>query len=217
MKKLCEKLLVFFIHLFCLIVIIEIGVNYFAFRYLFPIKNATSYGYVAKHIGKTIIPLNKYSTRLSAQLSLPYEIAKTCIVSRIELKKDFNSETLKFGFVNSQNKLAIDYKFDAVSDFYEDNFAIAGVKKDKKVLFGTIDKKGNWIIQPKYEFLCPFSRYHTKACTDNMHCGVIDKYGNEITLMTYNINRLQCDDEKCAAKFCSIGQKDKEVTCNYFL
>ena len=217
MKKVFEKLLVIFIHLFCLVVIVEIGVNYFAFRYLFPTKNATSYGYVAKHFAKTIIQLNKYPTRLSAQLSLPYEIARTCAISNIKLIKDFNKETSKFGFINSKGELKIDYQFDKVSDFYDDNFAIAGIKKDNKILYGTIDKNGKWIIGPKYEFLCPFSRYHTKACTDNMHCGVIDKYGNEITLMTYNINRLQCDDEKCAVQFCSIGQKDKENTCNYFL
>jgi len=60
MKKVFEKFAVGFIYFFCFLMVIELGTNYFAFRFLFPIKNDTSFGYVARKSGKTIIGLNKY-------------------------------------------------------------------------------------------------------------------------------------------------------------
>ena len=215
MKKITEKTLVLIIYIFCIFALIELGTNYLSFKYLFPIKNATSYGYVAKKSSKTIIPLNKYSTRLKAQIALPYEIAKATIIGKKELIKTYNKEQKKYGYIDINGKTIINYKYDLAFEF-KDDYAIVAIKKNNIRKFGTIDKNGNWVIQPKYSYLCPFTKYYTKACLDNKHCGIIDKFGNEITLMSYKTDKLNCTGTNCIAKFCAIG-KDKNTSCNYFL
>ena len=60
-------------------------------------------------------------------------------------------------------------------------------------------------------------KYYTKACLDKKHCGIIDKFGNEITVMSYKIDRLHCKDGACQVKLCAIGSKSKDISCNYFL
>ena len=215
MKKNIEKIISACIYFICLFVIIELSVNYFSFKYLFPIKNLTSYGYITKKTHKTVIPLNKYSTRLKAQLMLPFELISFSVHSEKELIKSFDKEKNKYGYVDLNNKTVIDYKYDLAFEFKND-YAIVAIYDGDSRKFGTIDKKGNWIIEPKYAFLCPFSKYYTKACIDNKRCGIIDRFGNEITLMTFKIDKLECRSPNCIAEFCAIGN-NKNNTCNYFL
>ena len=59
MKKFIEKIFITGVYLFCTVAVVELGVNYFSFKFLFPIKNATSYGYITRESGQAIIPLNK--------------------------------------------------------------------------------------------------------------------------------------------------------------
>ncbi|MBQ4646494.1 MAG: WG repeat-containing protein [Candidatus Gastranaerophilales bacterium] len=211
MNKTFEKITIIAIHLFCLVAITELTVNYFSFHFLFPIKNDTSYGYIERKTNRTIIPLNKYKSRFKAQLALPIELVRANIASNKELKKAYNESTKKYGYIDSENKQIIDYKFDTANEF-ENDYAIVAINKK----YGTIDKQGNWIIEPKYTYLCPFMKYYTKACLDNNHCGVIDRYGNEVTLMSYKTDKLQCKGNDCGVKFCAIG-KDNKTSCNYFL
>ena len=215
MKKSIEKAIVLFIYSFCLVVIVELGVNFSSFYYLFPIKNSSSYGYITRKSNKVIIPLNKYSTRLKAQIALPYEIVKAQISSEKKLIKAYNEAKQKYGYTDAKNNTVIDFKFDSATDFKND-YAIVAIKDINTRKYGTIDKKGNWIIKPKYTYLCPFAKYYTKACIDNKHCGIIDRFGNEITLMSYKTDKLNCNGANCATKFCSIGN-NKNGSCNYFL
>ena len=215
MKIFLEKFASISIYVLCLFVIIELGVNYFSFQYLFPIKNSTSYGYITKKTKKTIIPLNKYPTRLKAQIALPFELVKAKITSEKELIKTYNKTTKKYGYIDKNGNIAINYLYDLALDF-ENDYAIVAIKIRNEKKFGTIDKKGNWIIKPKYSYLCPFAKYYTKACLDNKHCGIIDRFGNEITLMTYKTDKLKCNKNNCIAEFCSIGKKNN-TSCNYFL
>ena len=215
MKKLLEKITIITIHIFCLFAIIELGVNYFSFYYLFPIKNANSFGYIERKTNKTIIPLDKYSTRLKAQLALPYELIISKISSSKELVVSYDENTKKYGYKDTSNKLIIEYNFDEAQNFKND-YAIVAISKNNEKKFGTIDKKGKWIIEPKYSYLCPFMKYHTKACIDDKHCGVIDRYGNEVTLMSYTTDKLNCTGANCGAKLCAIS-KNKDASCNYFL
>ena len=90
MQKFIEKVASGAIYAFCFLLASELLVNYFAFYYLFPIKNSTSYGYITRKTQKTIIPLNKYSSRLKAQLALPYELIATNIKSNKELIRDYD-------------------------------------------------------------------------------------------------------------------------------
>ena len=212
MKKCFKNLVIISIHLFCLFAIIELSVNYFAFYYLFPIKNATSYGYMTKKNAKTIIALNKYSTRQKAQLALPYELIKSTFSNKKELIKSYDKLTQKYGYTNSKNKVVIDYKFDIAENFNND-YAIVAINIENKLKYGTIDKNGNWLIEPKYEHLCPFLKYYTKACLDKDHCGVIDRYGNEITLMSYRTNKISDKNSSYGKKLCTIGEKN-QVNCN---
>lgn len=214
-KKILEKIFATLIFIFCFSVIIELGTNYCAFYCLFPIKNDKSYGYISKITGKTIIPLNKYHTRLQAQLMLPVELMKFEINDKT-LIKSYDRKLGKFGYVDENDKVVIDYQFVDANEFQEE-YAIVAIEKEGKKKYGTIDKKGQWIIQPKYRYLCPSGKYYTKACIDKQHCGIVDKFGNEITLMTYKTDRLECKKGGCRYKFCSIGKESNEVSCNYFL
>jgi len=214
MKKVLEKFAVTVIHLFCIVALIELGVNYSAFYFLFPIKNDSSFGYIARKSGETIIPLGKYSSRFKAQLALPYELTRAKLTSKIQLTKSYDKNTQRYGFVDSNNNLAIDYNFVEASNF-ENEYAVVAIKENKTKKYGTIDKHGKWIIEAKYEYLCPFSKYYTKACIDKKHCGVIDRFGNEITLMSYKMDKLSCNGDGCNVKLCSIG-KDKNMSCDYF-
>ena len=215
MKKIFEKILITGVYLFCMVAIVELGVNYFSFKYLFPIKNATSYGYIAKKSNKTIIPLNKYSSRIKAQLALPYELLVSAFESDKDLTLVFDDKRKKYGYKDKNNNLIIDYKF-ADGQEFSNNYAIVAIEKDNIKKYGTIDTKGNWIIEAKYSYLCPFAKYYTKACLDDNHCGVIDRFGNEVALMSYNTNKLNCKNGNCQIQLCSIGAKDN-TSCNYFL
>ena len=215
MKKVFEKFAVGFIYIFCFLMVIELGTNYFAFRFLFTIKNDTSFGYVTRKSGKTIIGLNKYSSRLKAQIALPFELACRYLSNK-DLKVDYDEDTKTYGFKDKNNKLVIEHKFIDAKEFTND-YAIVAVKKGEELKYGTIDQKGNWIIEPKYEYLCPFMKYYTRACVDKKHCGVIDRYGNEITLMAYTTDKLNCKGRSCGIKLCTVGKDKKEISCNYFL
>ena len=214
MKKAIEKIFVTGVYLFCTVAIIELGVNYFSFKFLFPIKNATSYGYIARKTSQTVIPLNKYSSRLEAQLALPLELVKYSYTSNKKLKLSFDDNSKKFGYLDSKGKLAINYQFVEASEFSQD-YAIVAIMKNNLKKYGTIDINGNWIIKPKYSYLCPFAKYYTKACLDDKHCGVIDRFGNEIALMSYKTDKLNCKNGNCEVQLCSIGTNG--TSCNYFL
>ncbi len=215
MKKLFEKIFITGVYLFCTVAVVELGVNYFSFKFLFPIKNATSYGYITRESGQAIIPLNKYSSRHKAQLALPFEMLRYKIISKKDLKLSFDEKNKKFGYLDSKGNVAIDYQFIEAHEFSQD-YAIVAINKNNSIKFGTIDTNGNWIIEPKYSYLCPFTKYYTKACLDDKHCGVIDRFGNEIALMSYKTDKLNCKNGNCKVQLCLIGSKDNG-SCNYFL
>ena len=214
MRKRTEKIFSFAIYSVCLFVAIELIINYFAFYYLFPIKNADSFGYVVRKSKQIAVPLNKYSTRRLAQLALPYELIMMNFNDR-ELIKEFDPKTNKYGYKDKFNHMAIKPTFVDAQDFDSD-YAIVAIEKDNLKKYGTIDKHGKWIIEPKYSHICPFEKYYTRVCLDSDHCGVIDRYGNEITLLSYKTDKLNCKGEECEKKFCIVG-KDNNVHCNYFL
>ena len=215
MRKSIEKFFSCVIYMFCICLTTELVVNYFAFYHLFPIKNATSYGYISKKTQQTIIPLNKYSSRFKAQIALPYELISSKITHDKELMRSFDKKTQKYGYTDEKNNIVIEYKYEDAKPFVNDYAIVAILKNDKKK-YGTIDKHGKWIIEPKYDYLCPFAKYYTKACIDGNHCGVLDRFGNEITLMSYKTDKLNCKGAECQSKICAIGKKN-QAHCNYFL
>ena len=214
MKKTTEKTIEIIVYIVCILIATELLMSYYALRFLFPIKNSNSFGYINRSTNEIIVPLNKYNSRLKSQLALPYEI----IVSKLdnkELIKSFDKKTGKFGYIDNNNKTIIEYKYTQAEAFRGDS-AVVAILIDGKEKYGMINTKGEWVIKPIYDYLCPFSNYYIKACLDNEHCGVIDRYGSNITLMTYNTRRLHCKNNNCRIKFCQIGKED-DISCNYFL
>ena len=214
MKKIIDKTIETTIYFICILIPLELLLSIYSLNFLIPTKNAVSYGYVNKNTKEVIIPLDKYNSRIKAQLSLPFEL----IVAKINNKnliKSFDRKTGKFGYVDNNNNIIIEHKFTKAEPFRGENAVVATII-DGKEKYGMINTKGEWVIKPIYDYLCPFSNYYIKACVDNEHCGVIDRYGNNITLMTYNTKRLHCKNDNCRIKFCQIGKEDN-VSCNYFL
>ncbi len=214
MKKIIEKTTETIIYIICIIISVELIMNFYSLKFLFPIKNVNSYGYISKSTSEVIVPLDKYNSRASAQIALPYEF----ILAKINNKKlirSFDRKTGKFGYIDNKNNLIIEYKYSKAEEFKGEKAVVAIIINEKEK-YGIINTKGEWIIKPTYDYICPFSNYYIKACIDNEHCGVIDRFGNNVTLMTYNIKRLNCKNNSCKLKFCQIGNKNN-VPCNYFL
>lgn len=52
----------------------------------------------------------------------------------------------KYGFVDKDGKVVVDYVYDDVTN--QNSYGFAGVKKDGK--WGSVDSKGNVVIEPTY-------------------------------------------------------------------
>ena len=123
-----------------ILVIAELCANALAFRYLFPIKNADSCGYISRKNFSTVIPLlNKYDERFKAQLALPYELPVHKI-NNPTLTPYKNSETNLYGYKNESGKTVINEQYIEVYDF-DGDYAIAAVDINGKKIYGTINKK----------------------------------------------------------------------------
>ena len=209
--RLFKILFIILSYLLSFFILAELCVNLLSLRYLFPIKNANSYGYLIRKTFAVLVPLNKYTSRIKAQLFLPYEVFVYKFLNQ-KLVLSCNPDTKLYGYKNN-NKLVIQEKYADAKEFYN-GFAIVGVKLNGKTLYGTIDKNDNWIIKPKYSHICSLSRFYTRACLDNDHCGVINIFGDEITAMVYNAKKINYKDKDFAKYFCEI-HGSKNIYHNY--
>lgn len=209
--KLFKILIITLSYLLSFFILTELCVNLLAFRYLYPIKNANSYGYLIRKSFAVLVPLNKYPSRFKAQLFLPYEVFRYKFLNQ-NLALSYNSDTKLYGYT-SADKLVIQEKYADAKEFYN-GFAIVGIERNGKILYGTIDKKNNWIIKPKYSHICSLSKFYTRACLDNDHCGIINIFGDEITAMVYNAKKINYKDKDFAKYFCEI-HGSKNIYHNY--
>ena len=206
MDKKIEKIGTLAILAFGLFVIFELVFACFSDCLFYPIKSDTSYGYIEKSSRATIIPLNKYSKRFYAQIALPYEYIIYKLTNK-NLEKKFDENIKRYGFQDDKKHFVIKPKYVNAYDFLGDYATVSIYNNSKSEKYGTINKRGQWIIQPKYTYICPSNRYYTRACIDKNHCGVIDKFGNPIILMTYSVNQLECNNDIiCEKKFCLVGK-----------
>ncbi|MDX1629327.1 MAG: WG repeat-containing protein, partial [Fulvivirga sp.] len=60
-----------------------------------------------------------------------------------------NAENRKYGFIDLQGNVIIDYKFDDALDF-QNGLAAAAIIEDNKEKWGFINKKGQWQIAPQF-------------------------------------------------------------------
>ncbi|MBX9722961.1 MAG: WG repeat-containing protein [Candidatus Obscuribacterales bacterium] len=70
-------------------------------------------------------------------------------MARITIKdKSGEGKSEKFTFINQENQ-RLSQEFDLANSF-SDDVAVVGIKKDGELLFGYIDKSGNYIIKPRF-------------------------------------------------------------------
>lgn len=102
-------------------------------------------------------------------------------------------------YINKQGKLARSYFFDNGADYFVEGLSRT-VQQNK---FGFINTNLDTVIEPVYDFAFPFSNGLSKVCigcTDikagehtemqNGKWGMIDKSGNVVIEITYEINEL---------------------------
>lgn len=205
MFRYLEKICGVSVFLFGLFVLTELLFAYYADCNFFPIKTYNSYGFIEKNTNATIIPLNKYPTRFLAQVALPWEYFLYKLNNKTLIKK-YDVAVKKYGFQDDNNRYVIQPSYINANDFKQ-NYAVVSIyNKNHVEKFGTIDKNGDWVIEPKYSYLCPVERYYVRACIDKNHCGVIDRFGNQVITMSYSADKLNCEDEiTCEKKFCITG------------
>lgn len=88
------------------------------------------------------------------------------------------SENLNEGYMDFKGKIIVPANFDMVMGFFDD---IAIAKKDSKEdVFGIINRKGEWVVQPTYEGLWPAGKNMITVTTKNRELGYIDGSGKEI-------------------------------------
>lgn len=77
----------------------------------------------------------------------------------LNLEKDLNpveNSEWKYGYMDRQGNLIINYKYDRAYDFFDD-LALVYVTRNKTDYYGFIDEEGNEVIPLKYEFAENFS------------------------------------------------------------
>ncbi len=205
--KFLRFILIVLFYLLSLIILAELCVNLLSFRLLLPIKNMNSYGYLSRKTFTTVVPLNKYSSRYISQLVLPYYLFKNKFLDK-KLSPYYNSDLNLYGYKDSNGRIIIKEKFNHAENFVH-NYAIVEIIENQKGLYGTIDKSGNWVIKPKYSHICSISKFYTRVCLDNDHCGIINIYGDEITKMVYNSKKIKKDNPDFAKYFCNVHTKHK--------
>ncbi len=210
MIKKIEKICSIVVFILGFFVIAEIAFAYYTDCLFYPIKSENSFGFIEKRTHTTIIPLNQCPTRAIAQILLPFKYAYIKLTDK-KLTKKYDNSIKKYGYQNNKNIFVIKPIFVHAHDFKGES-AIVSIYNNKNIeKYGTIDKKGNWIIEPKYDFLCPTGKYYIRACIDKNHCGVIDKFGNQVILMTYSTSHLECTNSSvCEKKFCTTRKTRKK-------
>jgi hypothetical protein len=92
------------------------------------------------------------------------------------------------GYVNSQGELVIPRAYKVAKPFYE---GVASVYVEN-VGWGAIDPKGNYVVQPTFAFIGPFSEGLAAACLSDKNLfrwAYIDHEGKTVIELNYNVNR----------------------------
>jgi len=105
--------------------------------------------------------------------------------SKLLLPQNFNlypasirtKEGIRWGYINSSGKLVIPIKFAEAFDFEPNGLAI--VRENESKLSGLIDKTGNFIVKPIYDFIEYLGEGRFTASVNDEHT-VFDYKGKEI-------------------------------------
>jgi hypothetical protein len=98
----------------------------------------------------------------------------------------------KWGFVDKDFKVAIPFNFDELYYFDDKDFACACkiISNNYKKKCGFINRKGEWVIEPKFELLRPFNRIGIAEAVYNERKRFINRLGEFIPQLDYPYDEL---------------------------
>lgn len=89
----------------------------------------------------------------------------------------------KVGFINNKNEVMIPFKFDAKSDRERKLYVFESgmcVMSDSTGLFGIIDRDGNWLIEPAYDYIDPYTVKGFRGVQKDGLYGLLDSVFNVV-------------------------------------
>ncbi len=120
---------------------------------------------------------------------------------------------LTYGYINKKGDLVIDYQFSDAGMFDENGRAIVKSKKDN--LYGTIDQKGNYKINPQFAEMSADGDNYVIKMGDNGDYGYCDKKGKIIINPQFKKMYFFHDSDLCPVnlngEFGYINKKGKLV------
>ena len=130
---------------------------------------------------KTILGNFKYgfiNTNGEEFVKLHYDYARSFCEGRAIL----NIEKDKW-IVIGQDRYQVSHEYDSITD-YNEGFAIIGVGKIPDRRYGVIDRKGHYIVRPKYDEIHPFKNGYAKVKSFDLW-GIINQNGLEVVSPIY--------------------------------
>lgn len=111
-------------------------------------------------------------------------------------------EGIKWGYINSKGQLIIKPKFQAAMNFQDNGLAIVSIND----YMGVIDENGNFIIDPKYDYIEKFSESIAIANNKNGYYAFSDK-GEKIFEYKYYIGNFK----EGRATFVEVNRDNKWI------
>ena len=128
----------------------------------------------------------------------------------------------KYGFIDEKETVKIPFIFSSLTNFDENDNAIASIfdinSNEKK--YGIIDRTGNWVLKPIYQYINPYSNYNIYDNKGYLLVKINDKFGfinkNNETKIPFLFDELSYFDEKgfAIAYSCQKTYEDKDLTKN---
>lgn len=101
------------------------------------------------------------------------------------------SENRKCGYMNKSGEMEIDHRFTYCHEF-NDGLAIVGVSTGEVkqsgtpiILYGIIDRSGNYVVEPQFESIFPFNEGMAKVTNHEGKYGFINNKGKVVVPLEY--------------------------------
>lgn len=98
----------------------------------------------------------------------------------------------KWGFIDKDGEMVIALQYHAVTSVFSEGLAAVGVENKRKTIWGSgnplkieiadygyINRKGDWVINPKYDYAFGFNENHLAMIGVKEKQGFVDKDGHE--------------------------------------
>lgn len=152
------------------------------------VRKGGKYGFVDQN--KLVIPIKyDYADDFSEGLAV------------VGMREGNSGINMKQGFIDKNDNMIIDYRFQRARKFKEDVAAVTPINSNNG--WGYIDKKGQFILKPMYLAAGEFSEGMAPVSVDFGQFGFIDKLGNFIIPPVYNLASSFSEGRACVL----VGQK----------